>query len=94
MADHVTLSDVANKVSELVNRIVIDKTGLTGRYDFRLDLTPYMTVDTDGKDGAKADIMSILFAGFNDQLGLKLEVGKESADLLVIDAINKTPTEN
>ena len=62
------MGDVANKVSELVSRIVIDKTGLTGRYDFRLDLTPYMTPDT---DGAKADIMSILFAGFNDQLGLK-----------------------
>jgi uncharacterized protein (TIGR03435 family) len=94
MADHVTMGDAANKVSELVNRIVIDKTGLTGRYDFRLDLTPYMTPDTDGKDGAKADIMSILFAGFNDQLGLKLEAGKEFVDLLVVDAVNKTPTEN
>ncbi len=94
MADHVTMGDVANKVSELVNRIVIDKTRLTGRYDFRLDLTPYMTVDTDGKDGAKPDIMSILFAGFNDQLGLKLEAGKESVDLLVVDSINRTPTEN
>jgi len=94
MAEHVTMSDVANKVSELVNRIVIDRTGLTGRYDFRLDLTPYMTVDTSGQDGAKADIMSILFAGFNDQLGLRLEAGKESVELLVVDAVNKTPTEN
>ena len=91
LAEHVTMGDVANKVSELVSRIVIDKTGLTGRYDFRLDLTPYMTPET---DGAKADIMSILFAGFNDQLGLKLEAGKESVDLLVVDAVNKTPTEN
>jgi uncharacterized protein (TIGR03435 family) len=94
MAEHVSMGDVANKVSELVSRIVIDKTGLTGHYDFRLDLTPYMTPDADGKDGAKADIMSILFAGFNDQLGLKLEAGKESVDLLVVDAVNKTPTEN
>lgn len=91
LAEHVTMDDVANKVSELVNRIVIDKTGLTGRYDFRLDITPYMTPDS---DGAKADIMSVLFAGFNDQLGLKLEAGKETVDLLVIDAVNKTPTEN
>jgi uncharacterized protein (TIGR03435 family) len=94
MAEHVTMGDVANKVSELVNRIVIDKTGLTGHYDFRLDLTPYITPGTDDKDSAKADIMSILFAGFNDQLGLKLEAGKESVDLLVVDSINKTPTEN
>jgi uncharacterized protein (TIGR03435 family) len=87
-------SPIQCEKSGLVNRIVIDKTGLTGRYDFRLDLIPYMTSDTDGKDGAKADIMSILFAGFNDQLGLKLEAGKESVDLLVVDAVNKTPTEN
>src|SRR3984885_14172400 len=65
MAQHVTMGDVANKVSELVSRIVIDKTGLTGRYDFRLDLTPYMAPDAEGN---KADIMSVLFAGFNDQL--------------------------
>ena len=53
-----------------------------------------MAPDADGKDGAKADIMSILFAGFNDQLGLKLEAGKESGDLLVVDSINRMPTEN
>ena len=90
LADNVTMGEVANKVSELVNRIVIDKTGLTRRYDFRLDLTPYLTPDTDGK----ADIMSVIFAGFNDQLGLKLEAGKESVDLLVVDSINRMPTEN
>jgi len=94
LAEHVTMGEVANKVSELLNRIVIDKTGLTGHYDFRLDLTPYMTPDADGKDGAKADIMSILFAGFNDQLGLRLEAGNDSVDLLVVDSVNRMPTEN
>jgi uncharacterized protein (TIGR03435 family) len=69
---------------------VINRTGLNGRYDFRLDLLPYMAADGDGK----ADIMSALFAGFNDQLGLKLEPGREMVDLLVIDTVNKTPTEN
>ena len=88
------MAEVANKISELLDRIVIDKTGLTGRYDFRLDLTPYMTPDADGKNGTKADIMSILFAGFNDQLGLKLEAGRETVDLLIVDSIDQTPTEN
>lgn len=94
LATHVTMAEVANKISELLDRIVIDKTGLTGRYDFRLDLTPYMTPDADGKNGTKADIMSILFAGFNDQLGLKLEAGRETVDLLIVDSVNRTPTEN
>ena len=35
--------------------------------------------------------MSVLFAGFNDQLGLKLVPGKEMVDLLVIDSVNRTP---
>jgi uncharacterized protein (TIGR03435 family) len=94
LADRVDMNEVADKVSQLLNRIVVDNTGLTGRYDFRLDLFPYMTPDTDGKDGPKADIMGVLFAGFNDQPGLKLEAGKEAVDLLLIDSVNKTPTAN
>jgi uncharacterized protein (TIGR03435 family) len=94
IAERVRMPQVADKISQLLSRIVIDKTGLTGHYDFRLDLAPYMATDPDGKEGGKADIMSILFAGFNDQLGLKLEAGKQTVDLLVVDSINKTATEN
>ncbi len=68
-------------------------TGLSERYNFRLDLTPYMNPDS-GNGGPKSDIMSVLFAGFNDQLGLKLLPGKEIVDLLVIDSVNRTPTDN
>lgn len=53
-----------------------------------------MAPDADGKEGAKTDIMSVLFAGFSDQLGLKLEPEKETVDLLIVDSVNKTPAEN
>jgi uncharacterized protein (TIGR03435 family) len=89
IGEHVSMDETADKISELLDRRVIDRTGLKGRYDFRLDLTPYMA-EAEGK----ADIMSVLFAGFNEQLGLKLEPGKGVVELLVIDAVNKTPTEN
>lgn len=89
-AKHVTMSDLANKLSERLNRIVIDRTGLEGRYDLRIDTTPYLTAGGDGPP----DLMSIFFAGLNDQLGLKLEAGRESVELLAIDSINKTPTAN
>ncbi len=87
-ATRVTMSDLANKLSERLGRIVIDKSGLEGRYDLRIDVTPYLSA------GGPADVMSIFFAGFNDQLGLKLEAGRESVELLTIDSINRTPTEN
>ncbi len=90
MAHHVSMSALADKLSELLNRIVIDKTGLEGNYDFRIDVTPYLATGGDGKP----DIMSIIFAGLNDQLGLKVDAGRESVELLTIDAVNKTPTEN
>jgi uncharacterized protein (TIGR03435 family) len=91
LAERVSMAEVANKLSQLLDRIVTDETGLKSRYDFRLDLTPYMS--TDGGSG-KADMMSLIFAGLNDQLGLKLEPGKETADLLVIDSVNRTPAVN
>jgi len=92
MAQHVSMADVARKISQMLGRVVTDKTGLSERYDFRLDLTPYVNPDAD--NGPKSDIMSVLFAGFNDQLGLKLVPGKEMVDLLVIDSVNRTPTDN
>jgi uncharacterized protein (TIGR03435 family) len=90
MAKHVTIYELANKLSERLGRIVIDKTGLEGRYDLRLDITPYLTAGGDGPP----DVMSIIFAGLNDQLGLKVEAGRESVELLTVDSIDKTPTEN
>jgi uncharacterized protein (TIGR03435 family) len=90
IARHVTMYQLANKLSERLNRIMIDKTGLDGNYDLRIDITPYLSAGGDGPP----DVMSIIFAGLNDQLGLKVESGRESVDLLTVDSINRTPTEN
>jgi uncharacterized protein (TIGR03435 family) len=89
-AQRVTMSDLANKLSERLGRIMLDKTGLEGRYDLRIDITPYLAAGGDGPP----DVMSIIFAGLNDQLGLKVDAGKESVDLLTIDSIDKTPSAN
>jgi uncharacterized protein (TIGR03435 family) len=95
MGERVSINEIADKISQLLDRIVTDRTGLTGRYDFRIDLSPYMNaVAADGNNGPRSDVMSVLFSGFNDQLGLKLEPGKETVDLVVIDSVNRTPTEN
>jgi uncharacterized protein (TIGR03435 family) len=94
IAERVSMADIARKISTPLGRVVRDETGLKGRYDFRIDLTPYMTDAAGVGDKSGVDVSTILFAGFNDQLGLKLEPGKELVDLVVIDAVNRTPTEN
>ena len=70
-----------------LGRPVVDFTDLPGTFDFTLDWK------ADGEDGSQNSDASI-FAAIQEQLGLKLEPRKVSLDVLVIDRINKTPTEN
>ena len=60
---------------------VIDKTGLTGKYDFTLEFTPAARASTD--DTGRPSV----FTAVEEQLGLKLVPGKEMVDVLVIDSI-------
>jgi uncharacterized protein (TIGR03435 family) len=63
---------------------VIDKTGLTGRYDFNLE---YAGLD-DNSTGPG------IFSAVEKQLGLKLDKSKAPLDVIVIDHIDKVPMEN
>lgn len=94
-----TIADLANVMQTAVlDRPVVDKTGLPGRYDFMLTWTPDETQfasrgvrvpppapDANGPPG--------LFTAFQEQLGLKLESTKAPVEVLVIDRIDK-PSEN
>lgn len=67
----------------LPDRVVIDATGLTGDYDFTMDYAPA---------GPQSDIYSVDSA--LKALGLKLESGEKSFDYVIIDRIERTPSEN
>ena len=66
-----------------VGRPVVDKTGLTGKYDFMLEFVPAAKAAADETGGAS------IFTAIQEQLGLKLEPAKEPMDVLVIDAIEQ-----
>jgi len=77
-----------------LNRPVVDKTGLTGRYDFNLEWTPDETqfdgnVPPANPDHPKPD----LFAAMQQQLGLRLEATRGPIEAMVIDKIER-PSEN
>ncbi len=73
---------------------VLDKTGLTAKYDFDLQFTPDETV-FGGAAGKGADDSSQpgLFAAIQQQLGLKLEATRGLVEVLVIDHVER-PSEN
>ena len=76
-----------------------DETGLTGKYDFRLEFSPAGLPGPTGRGyqlppDAVADPAPDLFTALEKQLGLKLEKSKKQLDIVVIDHIDKQPAEN
>jgi uncharacterized protein (TIGR03435 family) len=87
----ISLQFIAAILSGKVGRIVIDKTGLTGIYDF----TVTYAGDSDAASSVSASEPSgpSIFTAVEEQLGLKLEPAKGPVPVLVIDAID-SPSEN
>jgi uncharacterized protein (TIGR03435 family) len=67
---------------------VVDKTGLSGEWDFDLKWTPRNRLAQLGSDAIT------LFDAVDKQLGLKLEAQKLPLPVLVVDTVNQTPTPN
>jgi len=70
-------------------RPIVDKTGLTGKYDMHLDMGQPGPTAADGSADPGASIFSVV----QEQLGLKLESQKDQVEVLVIDHVER-PTEN
>jgi len=87
------LADVLSRQPELGNRLVQDKTGLTGDYDWTLKWTPASMDSSSSADGAAPPAgdpsTPSLFTALQEQLGLKLESTKGPVDGLVIDHVEK-----
>jgi len=104
-----SMDEFASRLQGMVGRPVRNATGLTGKYDFELSFTPTAGQSlmpggpplrlppppvSDGAAAAPDDSGPTIFAALQDQAGLKLESKKGPVDTLVIDHIEKTPTEN
>jgi uncharacterized protein (TIGR03435 family) len=95
---------LARHLSEQLHRKVLDKTGLKGNYDFTLRWTPdesqsQMFEGAEGGQQRSENTPSPESSGpsiataIREQLGLKLESQKGSAEVLVIDHVER-PSEN
>jgi uncharacterized protein (TIGR03435 family) len=101
------LSEVARMLSDQLRLPVIDKTGLTGKYDFQLEYSPETAwmgtigmppppggASASGPPAASDEGGPDLLTAIRQQLGLKLDSKKLPVDILVIDRVDKVPVEN
>jgi uncharacterized protein (TIGR03435 family) len=72
-----------------IDRVVVDHTGLTGRFDWEVQWIPD---DLRADAGQRPDGPSV-FQAFRDQLGLKLEATNARVDVLVIDRAEQPQTD-
>jgi uncharacterized protein (TIGR03435 family) len=99
-----TIAQIAQTLADIVGRPVIDKTGLTGMYDFALKFTfegrlagPLGLLGTPqppGTPAAPIDLDSAsLSVALQEQLGLKLESDRGPVEVVVIDRLEKPTLE-
>ncbi len=98
----VTMSTLAETLSGFTNEPVVDQTGLVGRYDLDLFFLPEERLRMHGspggpEPGGAADPLAEPPATVFDAVqkyGLRLEASKAPMKMLVVDHLEKTPTEN
>ena len=80
------LSRLISILTSDTGRIVVDRTGLTGKYDFKLE---YSSME----DAGSAEAGPSIFTAVQEQLGLKLESTKAPVETFTVEHIER-PTEN
>ncbi len=103
MARAQTISALLTRLGGQSNRPMLDKTGLTGKYDFALEYTatlaalpppPAATPSETQRFDSPSDPGPEFATALEQQLGLKLVPSRASLDVLVIDKLERIPTEN
>jgi len=91
-----TMAQLADALSKMVGRNVIDRTGIPGSFDIKLEWTPDPSEGgVRGPDGPKEDTAAVadtgpsIFTAIQEQLGLKLEGQKGPVEVVVIDHVEK-----
>ena len=94
-SQNTTLDMLAHALAPQLGRTVVDKTGLTGRYDYTLKWTPdrmgpsMMSGDHGMGAESGTDAAGVpLFTAIQEQLGLRLESVKGMVDVIVIDHLD------
>ncbi|MEI9974350.1 MAG: TIGR03435 family protein [Ignavibacteriota bacterium] len=97
-----SIRSLSQLLSKILQQPVVDRTGLTGRYDVRLvfanfpvasTATPSSEAVLNGLSQA-SDPAPSLFDALRKQAGLTLEAKRQLVDFLVVERADRMPTEN
>jgi uncharacterized protein (TIGR03435 family) len=87
-----TMADLTKALDEVVGSPVVDRTGLTGTWDYDLRWT--LPAGPPAEPNQQTiESSAQVFTGLREQLGLKLEATRAPYDVLVVDAVSR-PTSN
>ena len=86
VAKSTTMQEFANYIADPLRTPVVNKTGLDGRYDFAIDFTNYLPEDA---NTVRPNVISVMKAAMEGELGLKLEPTKTSVEIMVVDHVEK-----
>jgi uncharacterized protein (TIGR03435 family) len=86
----VSMAVLAETLARIVEHPVVDRTGLQGVYSLKLQYTPD-NAKSDGPDGAPGPS---IYNALQEQLGLKLQTQKLPVEIVVVDRVERVPTEN
>jgi uncharacterized protein (TIGR03435 family) len=96
-----SLEELAKSFGQLMDRPIIDQTGISGLFNFRLEFAPdeatprfFRRSGDAGQSAAAPDPSGpSIFTAFQEQLGLKLDPAKGPSEIFVIDRVER-PSEN
>jgi uncharacterized protein (TIGR03435 family) len=90
-AGGVTMAQLAQALSQRVGRVVLDKTGLQGLYEFNLEFTPEQLPPPGAFANGQAPQIDpngpSIYTALQEQLGLKLDAQRGPVEMLVIDSV-------
>ena len=86
VAKSTTMREFGDMLSGPLQTPVVNKTGLTGKYDFAIVFTNYLPEDRT----TRPDVGSVMMAALQGELGLKLEAEKAMVEVMVVDHVERS----
>jgi uncharacterized protein (TIGR03435 family) len=91
-AARMTMAELVSLLAFNLDEPVVDGTGLTGVYRFKIELPPDLGMPRLPGSSPRTSGVSTFKAV--EGLGLRLERRPTPVEFIVVDSINRTPTEN